>query len=200
MKITIFGTGYVGLVTGACLADVGHQVICVDVDAAKIEGLTKGVVPIFEPGLESVVVRNVEDGRLSFTTDASAAIAFGTLIFIAVGTPPDEDGSADLKHVLDGGGDHRRPYRRTTRSWWTSPRCRSAPRARSRGRIAQRAGRTRSRVSTSTSCPIRSFSRKARDRGFHARPDRIVIGTGIRQGPAADARTLRALQSQPRHA
>ncbi|WP_457935722.1 UDP-glucose dehydrogenase family protein [Mesorhizobium sp. 10J20-29] len=101
MKITIFGTGYVGLVTGACLADVGHQVICVDVDAAKIEGLTKGVVPIFEPGLESVVVRNVEDGRLTFTTDASAAIAFGTLIFNAVGTPPGEDGSADLSHVLD---------------------------------------------------------------------------------------------------
>ena len=100
MKITIFGTGYVGLVTGACLADVGHQVTCVDVDAAKIEGLTNGVVPIFEPGLEDVVSRNVEEGRLTFTTDASAAIEFGTLIFNAVGTPPGEDGSADLSHVL----------------------------------------------------------------------------------------------------
>lgn len=100
MKITVFGSGYVGLVTGACLADVGHQVMCVDVDEAKIEGLRRGVLPIYEPGLESMVLRNHADGRLQFTTDAAAGVAFGELQFIAVGTPPDEDGSADLKYVL----------------------------------------------------------------------------------------------------
>lgn len=100
MKITVFGSGYVGLVTGACLADVGHQVICVDVDEAKIAGLERGVLPIYEPGLESMVLQNHADGRLQFTTDAAAGVAFGELQFIAVGTPPDEDGSADLKYVL----------------------------------------------------------------------------------------------------
>ncbi|MFN3712860.1 MAG: UDP-glucose dehydrogenase family protein [Alcanivoracaceae bacterium] len=100
MKITVFGTGYVGLVTGTCLADVGHHVLCVDVDAGKIEGLRNGVIPIYEPGLEPMVKCNVAEGRLRFTTDAAEAVAFGTLQFIAVGTPPDEDGSADLKYVL----------------------------------------------------------------------------------------------------
>src|SRR5690606_26470376 len=100
MKVTVFGSGYVGLVTGACLADVGHQAMCVDVDQAKIEGLKKGVLPIYEPGLEPMVVQNHADGRLHFTTDAAAGVAFGELQFIAVGTPPDEDGSADLKYVL----------------------------------------------------------------------------------------------------
>ncbi len=100
MNITIFGTGYVGLVTGACLADVGHHVLCVDVDEAKIEGLKKGVIPIYEPGLEPVVVNNHEAGRLTFTTDAEEAVKFGQIQFIAVGTPPDEDGSADLQYVL----------------------------------------------------------------------------------------------------
>ncbi|OZG72100.1 UDP-glucose 6-dehydrogenase [Hahella sp. CCB-MM4] len=100
MKITIFGTGYVGLVTGACLADVGHHVLCVDVDEAKIENLKNGIIPIYEPGLEPIVKHNFEAGRLQFTTDAEEAVAFGQLQFIAVGTPPDEDGSADLKYVL----------------------------------------------------------------------------------------------------
>lgn len=100
MNITVFGTGYVGLVTGACLADVGHQVMCVDVDQAKIEGLKQGVLPIYEPGLDTMVRRNYADGRLRFTTDAAQGVAFGDVQFIAVGTPPDEDGSADLKYVL----------------------------------------------------------------------------------------------------
>ena len=100
MNITVFGTGYVGLVTGACLADVGHQVMCVDVDQAKIEGLKQGVLPIYEPGLDSMVTRNHAEGRLHFTTDAAQGVAFGEVQFIAVGTPPDEDGSADLKYVL----------------------------------------------------------------------------------------------------
>jgi len=100
MRITIFGTGYVGLVTGACFAEVGNDVVCVDVDAAKIERLNRGEIPIFEPGLEAIVLRNREAGRLQFTTDAAAGVDHGEFQFIAVGTPPDEDGSADLKYVL----------------------------------------------------------------------------------------------------
>jgi UDPglucose 6-dehydrogenase len=100
MKITIFGTGYVGLVTGTCLAEMGNHVLCMDVDADKIARLERGEIPIFEPGLEPLVQRNHETGRLAFTTDAAAAVAHGDAIFIAVGTPPDEDGSADLKYVL----------------------------------------------------------------------------------------------------
>ena len=114
MKITVFGTGYVGLVTGTCLADVGHDVICMDVDAAKIDGLKQGEIPIFEPGLESMVLRNVEAGRLNFTTDARQAVEHGVLQFIAVGTPPDEDGSADLKYVLAVAGtigEHMNDYK-----------------------------------------------------------------------------------------
>jgi UDPglucose 6-dehydrogenase len=100
MQVTIFGTGYVGLVTGTCLADVGNRVVCVDIDAAKVAGLNQGKVPIFEPGLEDLVLANHKAGRLSFTTDAEAALAAAQIIFIAVGTPPDEDGSADLSYVL----------------------------------------------------------------------------------------------------
>ena len=100
MRVSVFGTGYVGLVTGTCLAEVGHQVTCVDVDAGKIEGLNRGELPIFEPGLDDLVAANHRAGRLRFTTDAAAAIASASIVFIAVGTPPDEDGSADLRHVL----------------------------------------------------------------------------------------------------
>jgi UDPglucose 6-dehydrogenase len=100
MRVAIFGTGYVGLVTGTCLAEVGHDVVCVDIDAAKVDGLNRGVIPIYEPGLEPMVNANHAAGRLRFTTDAAAGIAHGDIIFIAVGTPPDEDGSADLKYVL----------------------------------------------------------------------------------------------------
>ncbi len=100
MKITVVGTGYVGLVSGACLADVGNDVLCLDVDPAKIQILEDGGIPIHEPGLEDVVRRNVQAGRLSFTTDVAKAAAFGLVQFIAVGTPPDEDGSADLQYVL----------------------------------------------------------------------------------------------------
>ena len=100
MRVAIFGTGYVGLVTGTCLAEVGHDVVCVDVDAAKVEGLKNGIIPIYEPGLEPMVKANHAAGRLHFTTDAAAAVAHGDIVFIAVGTPPDEDGSADLQYVL----------------------------------------------------------------------------------------------------
>jgi UDPglucose 6-dehydrogenase len=100
MKITVIGTGYVGLVSGTCLAEVGNDVLCLDVDATKIATLNAGGIPIHEPGLESMVARNRAAGRLRFTTDVAEAVAFGSVQFIAVGTPPDEDGSADLQYVV----------------------------------------------------------------------------------------------------
>src|SRR5690606_14320278 len=100
MRVTIFGTGYVGLVTGACLAEAGNHVVCVDVDSSKIERLKAGEIPIHEPGLEPMVKRNAEAGRLEFTTDAPHGVEHGLFQIIAVGTPPDEDGSADLRYVL----------------------------------------------------------------------------------------------------
>ncbi|MFM8444962.1 MAG: UDP-glucose dehydrogenase family protein [Methylococcus sp.] len=99
MKVTIFGSGYVGLVTGACLAEVGNEVVCVDIDQGKIDRLNQGEVPIHEPGLDGVIARNMAAGRLHFTTDVDAGVAHGLFQFIAVGTPPDEDGSADLQYV-----------------------------------------------------------------------------------------------------
>ena len=100
MKITVVGAGYVGLVTGACLAEMGNHVVCLDVDPRKIDMLQRGEVPIHEPGLDAVIARNAAAGRLQFTTDVAAAVGHGTLQFIGVGTPPDEDGSADLQYVL----------------------------------------------------------------------------------------------------
>jgi len=100
MKITVVGAGYVGLVTGACLSEMGNHVVCLDVDPRKIEMLNRGEVPIHEPGLDALIQRNAAAGRLQFTTDTAAAVAHGTLQFIGVGTPPDEDGSADLQYVL----------------------------------------------------------------------------------------------------
>jgi len=100
MKVTVFGAGYVGLVTGACLAEMGNHVLCVDVDSRKIDMLKRGEVPIHEPGLDTMIQRNAAAGRLQFTTDAAAAVAHGTMQFVGVGTPPDEDGSADMQYVL----------------------------------------------------------------------------------------------------
>ena len=103
MKVSIVGTGYVGLVTGTCFAETGLSVTCVDVDKEKVEGLTKGIIPIYEPGLEPMIMRNIEKGRLFFTTSLEESLVDTDALFIAVGTPPDEDGSADLKHVLTVG-------------------------------------------------------------------------------------------------
>ncbi|MEM7194777.1 MAG: UDP-glucose/GDP-mannose dehydrogenase family protein [Pseudomonadota bacterium] len=100
MKVTVVGTGYVGLVTGACLAEMGNEVLCVDTDQKKIDDLKAGIIPIYEPGLETLVAVNFKDHRLLFTTDISEGVTHGEIIFIAVGTPPDEDGSADLSYVL----------------------------------------------------------------------------------------------------
>ena len=101
MNVAVIGTGYVGLVSGVGFAETGNAVICADVDASKIERLKRNEIPIYEPGLEPMVQRNQDEGRLSFTTDVGAAVEESDIIFIAVGTPQDEDGSADLRHVLD---------------------------------------------------------------------------------------------------
>jgi UDPglucose 6-dehydrogenase len=114
MKITIFGSGYVGLVTGACLAEVGNDVICMDIDQHKIDNLKQGIIPIYEPGLEEMVKENCRSGRLRFTSDPKNAVEHGLFQFIAVGTPPDEDGSADIKYVLavaETIADHMNEYR-----------------------------------------------------------------------------------------
>ena len=114
MKITIYGSGYVGLVTGTCLAEVGNDVLCVDIDTEKTENLKKGIIPIYEPGLDDLVSKNVKAGRLNFTTDTQAGVKHGLFQFIAVGTPPDEDGSADLQYVLAVAksiGEHMEEYR-----------------------------------------------------------------------------------------
>jgi len=104
MNVTVIGSGYVGLVAGACLAETGNYVICADIDAEKVALLSRGEVPIYEPGLDRLLARNLEEGRLEFTTDVGAAVESARVVFIAVGTPPGEDGSADLKHVLDVAG------------------------------------------------------------------------------------------------
>lgn len=114
MKVTIYGSGYVGLVTGTCLAEVGNDVLCVDIDQTKTDMLLRGEVPIYEPGLDKMVAKNIESGRLKFTSDAADGVAHGLFQFIAVGTPPDEDGSADLQYVLavaNSIGEHMAEYR-----------------------------------------------------------------------------------------
>jgi len=114
MNVTIFGSGYVGLVTGTCLAEVGNNVVCVDIDENKINMLNQGQVPIFEPGLDAMIERNTNEGRLSFTTDIKKGVEHGLFQFIAVGTPPDEDGSADLQYVVavaESIGEHMSEYR-----------------------------------------------------------------------------------------
>ena len=114
MNITVVGTGYVGLVSGTCLAEVGNHVLCIDIDQSKIDRLNNGEIPIYEPGLEELVKKNVQAGRLSFSSDIKQGVDYGSIIFIAVGTPPDEDGSADLKYVLAVASDigkHMNDYR-----------------------------------------------------------------------------------------
>src|SRR5688500_6408612 len=114
MRLTIFGSGYVGLVTGACLAEGGNNVLCVDVDQRKVDMLKRGESPIFEPGLDDLLRKNQAAGRLSFPTDAVEGVKHGLFQFIAVGTPPDEDGSADLKYVLavaETIGEHMTEYK-----------------------------------------------------------------------------------------
>ena len=175
MRITLFGTGYVGLVTGTCLAEVGNDVVCVDVDAAKIADLECGKMPIFEPGLADLVATNRAAGRLTFTTDAAQGIVHGQLLFIAVGTPPDEDGSADLSHVLAVArtiGTHLDGYRavvtKSTVPVGTAERVREAI----AGELSRRGAKHEFDVVSNP-----EFLKEGDAVKDCMRPDRIVIGT-----------------------
>jgi len=175
MKITIFGSGYVGLVTGACLADAGNNVVCVDVDERKIEMLNRGEVPIHEPGLDAVVKRNFDAGRLVFTTNAKEGVDHGQFQLIAVGTPPDEDGSADLRYVLAVArtiGEHMTQYKvvvtKSTVPVGTADKVRAA--------VAESLAARGATVEYDTvSNP--EFLKEGAAIGDFMRPDRVVVGT-----------------------
>jgi UDPglucose 6-dehydrogenase len=182
MKITVIGTGYVGLVSGACLADVGNDVLCLDVDPAKIKILEDGGIPIHEPGLLEVVRRNVEAGRLSFTTDVEKAAKYGTIQFIAVGTPPDEDGSADLQYVLAAArniGRHMDGYRvvvdKSTVPVGTGDKVRAA--------VAEELGARGSSLGFSVVSNPEFLKEGAAVDDF-MRPDRIIVGADDEQAIA----------------
>src|SRR5476651_1425124 len=175
MRITIFGSGYVGLVTGACLADAGNQVTCVDVDERKIAMLKQGEVPIHEPGLDAVVKRNFEAGRLTFTTDAKAGVQHGLFQLIAVGTPPDEDGSADLRYVLAVArtiGEHMTEYKvvitKSTVPVGTADKVREAV---SSSLVARKAKVEFDTVSNP------EFLKEGAAIADFMRPDRVIVGT-----------------------
>jgi UDPglucose 6-dehydrogenase len=175
MKIAIFGTGYVGLVSGACLAESGHQVMCMDVNADKIEAIRKGVLPIYEPGLESMVVENSKAGTLMFTASANEAVNFADIIFIAVGTPPDEDGSADLKYVLAVASDVGRLMQcnkivvtKSTVPVGTSDKVRAAVQR----ELEQRASPLRVDIASNP-----EFLKEGAAVSDFMKPDRIVVGT-----------------------
>jgi UDPglucose 6-dehydrogenase len=174
VRLTIFGSGYVGLVTAACFADRGNHVLCVDTDAAKVRDLRKGRIPFYEPGLAGLVTRNARGGRLKFSTDAAAGVAHGQLLFIAVGTPPNEDGSADLSHVLavaDSIGAHLDGYRvvvdKSTVPVGTADRVCEA--------IAARLKRRRARHAFDVVSNPEFLKEGAAVEDF-MKPDRIVIG------------------------
>ncbi len=175
MKITIIGTGYVGLVSGACLAELGNDVLCLDVDAAKIALLKRGEIPIYEPGLEPLVKRNTAAGRLHFTTDVAEGVAHGQVQFIAVGTPPDEDGSADLQYVLAAAraiGRHMNEYRlvvdKSTVPVGTAARVQAA--------IAEELAQRGKAIEFSVVSNPEFLKEGAAVDDF-MRPDRVVIGT-----------------------
>jgi len=175
MRVTIFGSGYVGLVTGACLADAGNHVLCVDIDAGKIERLKRGEMPIYEPGLEPMVKRAQEAGRLQFTTDVAAGVKHGLFQFISVGTPPDEDGSADLKHVLAVArsiGEHLEEYRivvdKSTVPVGTADRVRAEVQA----ALDKRGRKVEFDVASNP-----EFLKEGAAIEDFTKPDRIVIGT-----------------------
>ncbi len=175
MKITVVGTGYVGLVSGACLADVGNEVLCLDLDARKIKILNEGGIPIYEPGLQEMVNRNHKAGRLNFTTDLEQAVAFGTVQFIAVGTPPSEDGSANLQYVLAAArsiGRHMRDYRvvvdKSTVPVGTADKVRAA--------IAQELKQRGADIAYSVVSNPEFLKEGAALEDF-MRPDRIIVGS-----------------------
>jgi UDPglucose 6-dehydrogenase len=180
MNVTVIGTGYVGLVTGACLADAGNNVFCLDVDEAKIRRLDQGQIPIFEPGLEPVVKRNRAAGRLQFSTDVAASVAHGELQLIAVGTPPGEDGSADLQHVLGAA----RAIGRHMTSWKLIATKSTVP--------VGTADKIREAVAKESSMPFAvvsnpEFLKEGAAVEDFMRPDRVIIG-------ADDARAVALLR------
>ena len=175
MKISIFGSGYVGLVTGACLADAGNQVVCVDIDARKVEMLRRGEIPIHEPGLEAMVKRNLDAGRLSFTTSAEQAVEHGLFQLIAVGTPPDEDGSADLRYVLAVArtiGEHMSEYKviitKSTVPVGTADKVRAT--------VAESLARRNAKIEYDTVSNPEFLKEGAAIADF-VKPDRVVVGT-----------------------
>jgi len=175
MKVSVIGTGYVGLVTGACFADAGNHVLCCDIDQAKIATLNSGGLPIFEPGLEAIVARNRAAGRLTFTTDLAACVAHGELQFIAVGTPPGEDGSADLSHVVSAArsiGRHMTGYRvivnKSTVPVGTADAVRAA--------VAEELAARKAKIAFSVVSNPEFLKEGAAIEDF-MRPDRIVIGS-----------------------
>jgi UDPglucose 6-dehydrogenase len=175
MDVTIFGSGYVGLVTGACLAEVGNNVLCVDVDERKTALLQAGSVPIYEPGLDDMIRRNAAAGRLSFSTDLAAGVAHGLFQFIAVGTPPDEDGSADLKHVLSVAttiGECIESYRIVVDK--------STVPVGTADRVAQRIRETQARRGVDVDFDVVSnpeFLKEGAAIDDFMRPDRVIVGT-----------------------
>jgi UDPglucose 6-dehydrogenase len=175
MRVTIFGSGYVGLVTGACLAEAGNHVVCVDVDAKKIERLNRGDVPIHEPGLEALIKRNAEAGRIEFTTDGVRAVAHGLFQIIAVGTPPDEDGSADLRYVLAAArtiGTHIDRYSVVVTKSTVPVGTADKVRAEIESRLAQRGARVEFDVVSNP-----EFLKEGVAVQDFMKPDRVVIGT-----------------------
>jgi UDPglucose 6-dehydrogenase len=175
MKVTVVGTGYVGLVTGACLSEMGNHVVCLDIDERKIKMLKDGGIPIHEPGLEAVVKRNVAAGRLQFTTNVEEAVAHGTIQFIGVGTPPDEDGSADLQYVLAAAtniGRHMTDYKvivdKSTVPVGTADKVKAAVRA---ALVARGLGDTEFAVVSNP-----EFLKEGAAVDDCMRPDRIVVG------------------------
>ncbi|MDR2244869.1 MAG: UDP-glucose/GDP-mannose dehydrogenase family protein [Burkholderiales bacterium] len=187
MKITMIGSGYVGLVTGACFAEVGNEVLCFDIDERKIDILQNGGVPIHEPGLREMIARNVAAGRLRFSTDIDRAVAFGALQFIAVGTPPGEDGSADMQYVLEAA----RNIGRRMNEWKIIVDKSTVPVGtadRVRAVVVEELEKRRSKIEfTVVSNP--EFLKEGAAIDDFMRPDRIVIGTDHAQA----ARTIREL-------
>jgi UDPglucose 6-dehydrogenase len=182
MKLTVVGTGYVGLVSGACLADMGNQVLCLDVDADKVRKLNAGQVPIYEPGLEPIVKRNRDAGRLAFSTDVAAGVAHGVLQLIAVGTPPGEDGSADLQHVLDAAraiGRHMEDYRvivnKSTVPVGTADKV---------SEVISKALNEREKKIPFSVVSNPEFLKEGAAVGDFMRPDRIIIGSGDERASA----------------
>ena len=175
MKVTVFGIGYVGLVQAAVLAEVGHDVVCIDVDQQKVDNLEKGIIPIYEPGLTPLVNSNYESGRIVFTTDAQKGVEHGELIFIAVGTPPDEDGSADLKYVLS--------VAETIATYMQSPKIiinKSTVPVGTADKVSDKIASTLSKLNKSVDFDVVSnpeFLKEGAAVNDCMRPDRIIIGT-----------------------